>query len=119
MERYHKNVYFEHTKKLKEFNANMNIKKWKYSSHALKNLQYRAIDNIAVLKHIRSLKLDTKDIFEYYTINNEIQKACYRIAYKHSDIILVLSKDKKIITIYLNSKNDNHSTLKTELYQTT
>jgi len=119
MERYHKNVYFKHTKELKEFNANMNIKNWKYSIHALKNLQYRAIDNLSILKFIKGLVLNEKDIFEYYTINNEIQKACYRIAYKHSDIILVLSKDKKIITIYLNSKNDNHSTLKTELYQTT
>ena len=118
MKRYHKNVYFKHEKELKEFNANMNIKKWKYSSHALKNLQYRAIDNLSILKFIRNIELNQKDVFEYYELDNRIIKACYRIKYIHSDIILVLSKDKKIITIYLNSKEDNHSTLKTELYQT-
>jgi len=119
MKRYHKNVYFKHETELKEFNVNMNIKKWKYSSHALKNLQYRVIDNLSILTFIKGLVLNEKDIFEYYIIDNKIDKVCYRIEYIYCDIILIVSKQKCIITIYLNSKNDNHNTLKTELYQTT
>jgi len=118
MNRYHKKVYFKHIKELSIFNDNLNAKKWQYSIHALDNLKHRAIDNMAILKYIRDIKLKYDNIFEYYSIDNDIQKACYRIEYIHSDIILIVSKQKCIITIYLNSKNDNHETLKKELYQT-
>jgi len=119
MKRYHKNVYFKHDTELKAFNARLNEKNWKYSIHALDNLKCRAIDNMSILKFIKDIELKETDIFEYYSIDNDIQKACYRIEYIYSDIILIVSKQKCIITIYLNSKNDNHNTLKTELYQTT
>jgi len=45
-----------------------------------------------------------------------ILKACYRVEYKEYDFILVLSADKTIVTIYVNSKNDSHDTLNKNLY---
>jgi hypothetical protein len=46
-----------------------------------------------------------------------MEKICYRIPYiKGLDIILVISEEKNIITIYLNSQTDKHETLKKELY---
>jgi len=57
MNRYHKKVYFKHIKELSIFNDNINEKSWKYSSHALDNLKYRAIDNMSILKYIRDIKL--------------------------------------------------------------
>jgi len=117
MLRFHKDIYFPDIVKIEKLNELLNKKSWKFSSHCLENLKYRAIDNASILNHIKNLKLDAKNVFEYYLFGNEIEKLCYRIPYSHSDIILVVSRYKSIITIYLNSKNDNHETLKKELYQ--
>jgi len=117
MKRFHKEIYFPDTVKLKELTARLNNKFWKFSSHSLDNLKYRAMDNASILKHVRDTKLDEENIFEYYRLDEGIEKVCYRIPYSHSDIILVVSKDKTLVTVYLNSKNDNHVTLTQELYQ--
>ena len=58
-------------------------------------------------------------LFEYYAEDKsrEIIKACYRVSWlKDIDIILCLEKDKKIISIWLNSNEDKHETLNENLY---
>lgn len=121
MLRYHEKINFpkEDIKKLQKFNDNMNIKSFSFSSHCLENIKYRAIDLTKVLEYIKNdVEFNKEDIFEYYKDNiEEIEKACYRIEYDNkNDLILVMGKDKKIITIYFNEKEDNHETLKKELY---
>jgi len=91
---------------------------WKYSCHSLENVRYRISNLEKLLIFIRELYLKTDNIFEYYLLNGNIEKVCYRINYDDVfDIILVISDKKKIITIYLNNKDDKHFTLKKELYQ--
>lgn len=120
MLRYHKKVYFASgdIDRLKAFTANLNALEWQYSTHCLENIKYRALDIKGLLLFIRDLKLDNNQIFEYYAEekSRDIIKVCYRIPFKAEDIILVLSADKKIITIYLNSRDDDHFTLKEYLY---
>jgi len=61
--------------------------------------------------------LDYSQIFEYYAEDTKIFKICYRVKYNEAvDIILVLTENKKIVTIYYNSSNDKHETLKKEIY---
>ena len=118
MKRYHKKVYFPITaeKDLQLFTNKLNSLSWQYSNHSLDNIKYRIIDIEKLLLYIRDLNLNYKDIFEYY-IDTDILKACYRINYnKDIDIILVINENKKIVTIYLNSAEDNHYTLKENLY---
>ena len=118
MYRYHRKIYFPHIDKLRELNNKLNIKAWKYSVHALENVKYRIADIENMLNFIKNITLEENQIFEYYKLYNNIEKLCYRIAYDNTfDIVLVLSNDKSIITIYLNNKDDNHDTLKKELYQ--
>jgi len=118
MKRYHKKLYFPDIEKIKALNSQLNSYNWQYSKHALDNIKYRHIDYIKVLNFIKDLKLDYNNIFEYYIKDNNIIKVCYRIKFDNiSDLILVLSQNKKIITIYFNNANDKHYTLKKELYQ--
>ena len=119
MLRYHKKIYFPDTaeKDLSEFTNKLNKLNWGYTAHSIDNIKYRVIDNKSILLFIRDLKLDSKNIFEYYADDNGIIKTCYRIPYMDNmDIILVLSECKEIITIYLNSNTDLHYFLKQELY---
>jgi len=118
MARYHKEVDFpqEHMKDLEVLNNELNSKAWSFSSHCLENLKHRAIDMEQLLNFINVLNLDAGWIFEYYTQNNEITKVCYRVAYDLYDFILVLSNQKNIVTIYINSKDDKHETLNREIY---
>lgn len=117
MLRYHKKIHFPDIDKLKKLNNILNSYNWKYSKHCLDNIKYRISDIEKLLIFINNLTLNENDIFEYYKLHN-IEKLCYRIEYNNTfDIILVLDNDKRIITIYLNNKDDKHYTLKENLYQ--
>lgn len=119
MNRYHIKVFTktEHLKAIKQLTNDLNSKKWQYTEHCIDNIKYRAIDLNQLLLYIRDLKLDYNQVFEYYIEDNNIIKICYRIPYnKMLDIILVLGINKQIITIYLNSTDDLHYTLKENLY---
>lgn len=118
MQRYHKNIYFPDIDKLRELNNTLNSCNWKYSAHALNNMKHRISDIENLLQFINNMTLKEADIFEYYKLYDNIEKICYRIAYNDIfDVILVLSNNKTIITLYLNNNNDSHVTLKENLYQ--
>jgi hypothetical protein len=107
-------------KGLETFTEGLNWKNWQYTRHSIDNIKYRAIDLEAILKFIRDLKLESGQIFEYYIhdLTKEPEKVCYRINYNPGiDLILVINQYKEIITIYINSANDKHETLKRSLYQ--
>ena len=121
MSRYNIDVFTkqEHFKGLQTFTDRLNWLKWQYTRHSIDNIKYRAIDLEGLLLFIKGLKLETKYIFEYYIndLTNEPEKVCYRINWlKDIDIILCLEKDKKIISIWLNSVEDKHETLNESLY---
>ena len=121
MLRYHKKVYLnpKDLERLKTFTERLNSLAWNYTDHCIDNLKYRAIDIEAVLRFIKDLTLRAEQIFEFYADeqSQDIIKVCYRISYiKGLDIILVIGKAKQIITIYINSQDDEHFTLKKELY---
>ena len=121
MLRYHKQVFFDpkDTESLKAFTVRLNGLNWRYSSHSIEGLKYRAIDLESLLLFVKDIKLNDNQLFEYYAEDKsrEIIKACYRVSWlKDIDIILCLEKDKKIISIWLNSIEDKHETLNENLY---
>jgi hypothetical protein len=120
MNRYHIKVYTkpEDLKKIEDLTIFLNQKDFGYTAHCLDNLKHRAIDLEGLLRFIKGVELTADQIFEYYILDNgDIEKVCFRIAYMNDlDLILVLNKDKEIITIYLNSAEDKHETLKKEIY---
>ena len=124
--RYHKKIYFpkEHTKILNDLVEHINSQNLRYSKHCIdrlyeKEFNEKKVNN--VLNFIKNLAFEYSNIFEYYAdgyIGKEkIRKICFRVPYtEYSDIIVVISKECTLITIYANDKSDNHITLKTELY---
>jgi len=120
MLRYHKQVYTEpkHWETLEALTGQFNTLDFRYSGHCLDNVKSRAIDLEGLLLYIKGLTLEAGQIFEYYLNDKgEPIKICYRIKYISGlDIILVISNKKEIITIYINSSEDKHETLKKELY---
>ena len=119
MNRYHIKIGFEpkHISQLKELTEQLNLKNWLYSIHCIDNLKFRAVDIEGILRFIKGIELNPSQIFEFYADRDIIVKVCYRIGYNNlQDLILVITPDKKIITIYINSKDDLHFTLKKELY---
>jgi hypothetical protein len=121
MLRYHKKVYIDQTdlERLKTFTEGLNSLSWAYTDHCLDNIKSRAIDLEGLLGFIKGIILDYNTIFEFYAEEQtrEIIKVCYRINWqKDLDIILVIGKNKQIITIYLNSSDDLHYTLRKEAY---
>lgn len=121
MLRYHKDVYTkpEDISKVDSLVNDFKGLGWGYSGHCLDNIKSRVIDSRALLLFIKGLELTASQVFEYYIAESRaIEKLCFRIPYISGlDIILVIGNDKNIITIYINSSEDNHETLKKELYQ--
>ena len=122
MKRYHKKIYFPNTENLKQFCYMLNNLNWAYTSHSLEKvkIQTEIKDLEALLLFIKHNlgKLETKNIFEFYADElGNIEKICYRVNYsKHNDIILVIGKNKQLITVYFNTVDDYHYTLKEYLY---
>jgi len=120
MKRYHVKIFRpENTdQKLQNFNEALQYLEYRPTQHCLDNLKDR-VDNIkALLYHLKSYCLNSQEIFEHYENDHGIIiKACYRISWESGqDLILVIGHYKQIITIYLNDSDDNHITLKPELY---
>lgn len=120
MNRYHRAVYTEakHWESLAALTRRLNSLDWRYTEHCLEHIKSRAVDLEGLLRYIKGLILDPATVFEYYLDDKgELIKICYRINWlKNLDIILVVGQEKQIITTYLNSAEDNHITLKRELY---
>ena len=123
MNRYHKNIYFPEsdTNPLTAFNEKVNTKAWRINAHSLErvmdNLTFGSLEKLMLF--IKDLKLERKTIFEYYSSRYGIEKICYRVNYgEYSDLILVVGSNKELITVYFNEVNDNHITLRKELYIT-
>jgi hypothetical protein len=121
MLRYHKKVYTEpeHWHKLSILTEQLNTMQWTHSEHCLDNIKHRIMNIEDILRFIKVIILKPEQIFEYYLDDKsqEPEKLCYRVDYTSDiDLILVISKTKNLITIYINSKDDGHETLKTEIY---
>jgi len=117
--RYHKKIKFEHKTELKKLVKKLNNRNFSFSKHCIEKMKNR-IDNDQLEKTLymlKDLKVNYEDIFEYYHNGKNIFKIACRFQYNYiQDIILLISNNKKLITVYFNNKSDNHKTLKAELY---
>lgn len=119
--RYHKDVFFpeEHHQRLNELVEKFNSKKrFGRTDHAVDRLKER-FDYIGILNFLaNNIKFRFENIFEYYVNENKkIVKICFKLHYDAvRDLIIILTANKDIVTLYVNNKGDNHKTLKKELY---
>lgn len=124
--RYHKEVGFDrqHQQDLIDLIHKFNeVKRYGRTKHAFHRLNER-FDYVDILNYLANkVEFHYGQVFEYYVKeeSNLISKICFKIEYRTSpyavqDLILVLTRAKDIVTLYINSTGDNHSTLKRELY---
>jgi len=121
IKKYHKNIYFEHEKELQDLIKKLNnYNKISISYHAKQRISDKIPKNKWYLLHnILIEKINFNDIIEYTIINNIIDKILIRKNFnKTQDILLSISNNKKIITIYLNNSIDSHFTLNKNNYVT-
>lgn len=122
--RYHKEVGFDkkHQQQLIDLLHKFNeTKRYGRTTHAFHRLNER-FDYVSILNYLANkVEFHYGQVFEYYTDKEVISKICFKIEYRTSpyetqDLILVLTRDKDIVTLYINASGDNHSTLKRQLY---
>lgn len=72
-----------------------------------------------LLKSISRESLRSASPFEFYAIDREIRKVCFRFSYPSFpvDIVLVISVDGTVITLYTIHQGDNHETMNTSVYE--
>lgn len=122
MKRYHKQLGFNKVdiQELKEINQRFNDDDtFKKTEHGLDRLQekFNFMEVMLFLKD--TIAFNYEDIFEYYTEDGKVIKVVYRVHFDaYDDIIVVLTRNKTIVTAWINKKNDNHKTLDTKQYTT-
>ena len=125
--RFHKNVYFPTwaDENLTEFTAK--IKKQKslvFSIHALEktvgySFEYGRKFLKYLMKSVRRTSLDISNIFEFYSTYGTVQKCCFRFSYEDFpvDIVLVISADGTVVTVFITNKKDFHTSMDDTPYE--
>jgi hypothetical protein len=125
--RYHRELYFPpwaedslkvYVKSLEERGGVM------FSVHALQKViaysfEYGKQLLKYLLKSIKTTSFKTTDIFEFYSVDEVVQKACLRFSFEEFpvDLVLVISVDGTVITVFTIHKGDFHGTLDASLYE--
>jgi hypothetical protein len=125
--RFHRNIYFPtgSTEILEEFINNLyKSSSMVFSSHSVEKIVGYCADYGRslfkyLLKSIHKGNIRVDNIFEYYLSNNIVKKACFRFSFEELpvDIVLVVSADAVVITVYVVNKNDKHSNMNKALYE--
>jgi hypothetical protein len=127
MKRYHREICFPDwsQQSLEEFVGGIYSKGPVVCSlHAVENIlrdctEYGRRLFTFLLKSIRKTSFEVGNIFEFYSVDRKVKKACFRFSFEDFpvDLVLVISADGTIITSYTTNHGDNHSTLDTSLYE--
>jgi hypothetical protein len=113
IKRYHREVYFPPDIRdgLFKFTKTLNYKEWKYTEHGLDRLSDEPRSK-QIKRLLNSLWLDPEFIFEIYLGKSGIRKACFRLPFdEKEDLIIVVTNNKELVTLYFNDVDDIHSTL--------
>ena len=102
-----------------DFTRALNGKRFKFDEHFFMRLGQRFTlpEQAKVGLFLQSLRLDAKDCFEYYRAEGGIARAGYRMPFTDDkDLIIIVTKNKYILTVYTNYIWDNHATLNKAIY---
>lgn len=71
-----------------------------------------------LIKAVKSNHISADKIFEFYSYGDTVKKACFRYSFEDFpvDIILVISSDSVLITVYITNKDDTHNSMNKSLY---
>jgi hypothetical protein len=117
MKKYHKDIGFLPCHVTQAKALIYIIKGWKMgcSRHALNELtKERNAEEIGAF--LLNYTLDFNDVFEMAICGELVQKIGFRVNLGEKDVVFVVSREKILITVWTNNKNDSHYTLNTSNY---
>jgi hypothetical protein len=112
MQKYHVSIGFKdcHVKEALLLIEALKYRRLSFSFHALQELgKEREAVQIGVF--LKDYQLDFNGCFEIAIDKGRIDKLGFRVKFSENDIIFILSRDKRIITLWTNKKEDCHYTL--------
>jgi hypothetical protein len=119
MEKYHKEVFFPSCfiGEAKGLIADLKYRKLSFSFHALQELGKES-EAVLIGQALKDYSLNFDDIFEIAIDKGIINKLGFRVKFSENDIIFILNREKNIVTLWTNNKNDCHYTLNNTKYCT-
>ena len=119
LKKYHKELYFnsEDLKEISLLISNMNQSKIIFSNHVIQEIhaEYNALE---IAKFLKCVILSFDNLFEYQK-EDGIVKLGFRYQLNNmEDIVFILSRNKVIVTCWINKKSDKHFTLNPSNYIT-
>jgi hypothetical protein len=88
-----------------------------FSVHALKELGAE-LEAVKIGQFIKDYSLDFNDVFEIALIAGRIEKLGFRVKMGDFDVILIINREKNIITLWTNENKDKHISLNPRKYCT-
>lgn len=95
-----------------------------FSAHALKRtVEYTDEHGKSflrfLLKCVKRNALSIQNVFEFYSVEEYIKKVCFRCSTEELpvDLVLVISRDATVITVFVVNRGDNHETMDKTLYE--
>jgi hypothetical protein len=112
MEKYHVSIGFRpcHVQQARGLIDTLQSRQIRFSTHALQELGFER-DAVKIGQFLKDYTLNFNDVFELAFNAGKLEKMGFRVNFSENDIIFILSREKKIITLWTNKKDDCHYTL--------
>lgn len=127
LSRFHRDIFFPdwHGEALEQFLESLTKGgAITFSLHSLeKCVDYSHEYGIRLVKCIAQIvkkdSLSLENIFEFYSVEKRVKKACFRFSFEDFpvDLIVVISEDGVVITVYDTNREDSHLSMDKRLYE--
>jgi hypothetical protein len=116
LKRYHRTIFLPNTfqNDLEKVLTSFSRKQWLWGFHAVRKLVDSTDKETAkkIVEKVYHLVVSPENVFEVYYRGDDIEKFCVRVSLtKLLDLILVVTKNKTLVTIYVNMKANKHEEL--------
>jgi hypothetical protein len=117
MEKYHVSIGFRpcHVQQARGLIDALQSQQIRFSIHALEELGREPVA-VKIGQFLKDYALNFNDVFELALNAGKLEKMGFRVNFNENDVIFILSRDKKIITLWTNKKEDCHYTLDVTKY---
>lgn len=117
MEKYHVSIGFKdcHIKEAQALIDTLQEQKIRFSIHSLQELGQER-EAVKIGRFLLDYDLNLNDVFELAYNAGKLEKLGFRANFGEIDVIFILSREKRVITLWTNKKEDKHFTLNTANY---
>jgi len=117
MQKYHRQIGFLpcHEAEAKGLIASLKWRKISFSRHSLQSLKDE-LEAVKIGRFLLNYDLNFNDVFELAILDGKLEKMGFRVNFSDFDVIFILSREKQVITLWTNKKEDKHFSLNSLKY---